>query len=120
MKVTSQYKTTKAYQTRDGSEIRELVHPDLHHNTNQSFAEAIVYSGETTHLHFHEKSEEIYYITEGEGLMTLDQERFNVVAGDSICIKPGTVHCIENISRKPLQILCMCAPAYSHDDTHLV
>jgi mannose-6-phosphate isomerase-like protein (cupin superfamily) len=120
MKVTSQYKSIKTYQTSDGSEIRELVHPDLHHNTNQSLAEAIVYSGEKTHLHFHKNSEEIYYITAGKGLMTLDQDTFNVVVGDSICIKPGSSHCIENIGSNPLQFLCMCAPAYSHDDTHLV
>jgi len=120
MKVTSQYKSVQAYQTRDGSEIRELVHPQQHHNTNQSFAEAIVQSGETTHLHFHQNSEEIYYITTGQGEMTLGEESFEIVSGDSIIIKPGTAHCIKNIGSKPLHIFCLCAPAYSHDDTYLL
>ena len=120
MKVTSQYKTAKAYKTRDGSEIRELIHPDLHKNKNQSFAEAIVYSGEKTHLHYHDKSEEIYYITLGEGVMTLNQECFNVTEGDAICIPPGTSHCIENTGSTPLHIFCMCSPAYTHEDTHLL
>ena len=33
------------YTTKDGSEIRELMHPAVHGNRNQSFAEAIVAAG---------------------------------------------------------------------------
>jgi len=120
MTITSQYSSAKTYKTRDGSEIRELVHPELHHNKNQSFAEAIVYYGEKTRLHFHQISEEIYYITQGEGLMTLNEDSFAVTIGDAICINPGTPHCIENTGDTALHIFCMCSPAYSHEDTHLL
>jgi mannose-6-phosphate isomerase-like protein (cupin superfamily) len=74
----------------------------------------------TTHLHRHLKSEEIYHITQGRGLMTLGEKRFPVVSGDSVCIAPRMPHCIENDGAITLLILCCCAPAYDHADTELL
>ena len=68
----------------------------------------------------HKLTEEIYHVTSGAGLMTLGGEKFAVAAGDTICIAPGTPHCIENTGETPLKILCACSPAYSHDDTELL
>jgi len=114
------YNEIKTYETKDGSLIKELLHPELHHNKNQSLAEAIVPSGKVTALHKHYKSEELYHVTHGKGRMTLGDQHFEVGPGDSICIMPGTAHCIENIAEDDLHILCCCSPAYSHDDTELV
>ena len=108
------------YTTKDGSQVRELMHPAVHGNRNQSFAEAIVATGCRTHLHRHRMTEEIYHITSGEGSMRLGESVFVVHAGDTICIPPGTPHCIENTGAVPLKILCACSPAYSHEDTELV
>lgn len=109
-----------AYNTRDGSEIRELMHPAVQGNKTQSLAEAIVQQGQQTYLHKHHNSEELYHITKGEGRMTLGAEQFEVTVGDTICIPPGTPHCIKNIGTEALHILCMCSPPYSHDDTELL
>ena len=38
------------YITKDGSEIRELMHPAVHGNRLQSLAEATVHPGQRTHL----------------------------------------------------------------------
>jgi mannose-6-phosphate isomerase-like protein (cupin superfamily) len=110
----------KTYETKDGSLIKELMHPDSHANKNQSLAEAIVPPGCITALHKHQKTEELYYITSGKGRMTLGDQQFEVEPGDSICINPGTAHCIENIDQEDLRFLCCCSPAYSHDDTELL
>jgi len=114
------YKTVLPYITKDGSEIRELMHPDVHGNKNQSLAEATVPVGGKTLRHKHAITEELYHITRGHGLMTLGEEQFEVFAGDTICIPPGTEHCIENLGTEPLVLLCCCSPAYAHDDTELV
>lgn len=114
------YDAVAPYVTKDGSEIRELMHPGVHGNRNQSFAEATVAPGCTTHLHRHRVTEEIYHITEGEGSMRLGEDLFRVRAGDTICIAPGTPHCVENTGAVPLKILCACSPAYSHEDTELL
>lgn len=118
MKTT--YAAVTPYMTKDGSQIRELMHPARHGNHAQSFAEAIVEVGTKTVLHRHRVSEEIYHVTQGAGRMTLGARQFDVAAGDTICIAPGTAHCIECISPVALKILCACAPAYAHGDTEII
>ena len=114
------YLQADAFITKDGSEIRELIHPKLHGNLQQSLAEATVAVGGETRLHRHRTSEEIYHITQGSGLMRLGDESFEVSVGDSVCIAPGTNHNIKNTGDVPLRILCCCSPAYSNHDTILV
>ena len=108
------------YITKDGSEIRELLHPDQHVVRHQSLAEAVVPPGASTQLHRHGVTEEIYHVTRGSGLMTLGEAQFAITVGDSIAILPGTAHCLKNTGHEALHILCCCAPAYSHDDTELL
>jgi mannose-6-phosphate isomerase-like protein (cupin superfamily) len=118
--MKSRYSQVPAYRTKDHSLIRELMHPSVHGNRNQSLAEAVVEPGQRTALHRHQRTEEIYHITRGKGLMHLGDEEFEVGPGDSVCIVPGTPHCIENIGSEALHILCSCAPAYDHGDTELL
>jgi mannose-6-phosphate isomerase-like protein (cupin superfamily) len=118
--IIQPYATVPAYRTKDGSEIRELMHPDVHGNRAQSLAEATVPAGRRTLLHRHHRSEELYHITAGRGRMTLGADCFAVQPGDTIFIAPGTAHCIEAIGDEPLRLLCCCAPAYSHGDTELL
>lgn len=108
------------YITKDGSEIRELMHPDINGNRNQSLAEAVVPPGARTLLHRHLTSEELYHVTAGEGLLTLGDEKMKVSPGDTALIPPGTPHCIEATGAAPLYILCCCSPAYRHGDTELL
>lgn len=44
------------YITRDGSEIRELMHPAVHGNRRQSLAEAIIAPGQASALHRHQQT----------------------------------------------------------------
>lgn len=135
--MKTKYSDIEQYVTKDGSTIRELMHPDMHvaagiHSgvssgldadngvKNQSLAEATVPVGVTTILHKHLLTEELYFITSGNGLMTLGEKQFDVAEGETICISPGTLHCIRNTGSHTLTILCCCSPAYSHDDTELL
>lgn len=120
MALRTRIKDITAYITRDGSEIRELMHPAAQGNKAQSLAEAMVQQGQQTHLHRHHNSEELYYITNGKGYMTLGGEQFEATVSDTIYIPPGTPHCIKNIGIEALHILCMCSPPYNHDDTELL
>ncbi|AXS79890.1 cupin domain-containing protein [Dechloromonas sp. HYN0024] len=111
---------TIPYITKDGSEIRELLHPAQHAVRHQSLAEAVIPPGTKTLLHRHGVTEEIYHVTRGAGRMTLAAETFVIAPGDSIPIPPGSAHCVENTGAEALHILCCCAPAYSHEDTELL
>ena len=116
----TRYAEIPAYVTRDGSEIRELMHPAVHGNRRQSLAEATVAPGTHTRLHRHALSEELYHITAGHGLMTLGASCFKVGAGDTVLIPPGTPHRIEATGADALRILCCCSPPYAHEDTELL
>lgn len=120
MAIRSHYSRVIPYRTKDGSLIRELMHPACHGNHAQSLAEATIEPGIATQLHMHRHSEELYYIVEGQGVMTMGREAFSVAAGDTVCIPPATPHAISNSGSIPLRILCACSPAYSHEDTILL
>lgn len=124
MSLKTTYSSLEAFITRDGSQIRELIHPKQHSASlgvaAQSLAEARVSARSKTQLHRHVKSEELYHITAGAGVMTLGDESFMVQSGDTVCIKPGTPHCIENNTDQELVILCCCTPAYADSDTELL
>lgn len=108
------------YITKDGSQIRELMHPSLHGGRAQSLAEATIPAGTRTLLHRHGVTEELYHVIAGQGSMTLGDDRFDVTAGDTVLIAPGTPHCIEATGAESLVILCCCSPAYAHADTELL
>lgn len=106
--------------TKDGSEIRELL---AHRNSalrHQSLAEARVPVGGVTAEHYHRLAEEIYYITHGRGLVSLDGVEREVGEGDAVGIPPGVRHRIWNTGHEPLRFLCCCAPPYEHEDTILI
>lgn len=114
------YAAVTPYLTKDRSVIRELMHPGTHGVTAQSLAEAIIPGGARTLLHRHQVTEELYHVTHGSGIMTLGDESFPISEGDTICIRPGTPHCIEADAAQDLHILCCCSPAYAHEDTEIL
>jgi mannose-6-phosphate isomerase-like protein (cupin superfamily) len=108
-----------AFITKDGSEIRELL---AHRNScirHQTLAEARLPPGASTLLHHHVKTEEIYYILDGTGLMCVGEEVQVVGCGDAIAIPPGSAHQITNTGPGQLRLLCCCAPGYENEDTIL-
>ena len=108
------------FTAKDGSIIRELMHPRAHAARRQSLAEATLPPGVATTLHLHHEAEELYHILAGAGRMRLGAEEIDVRAGDTICIPPGTPHKIRNDGPAPLVLLCSCAPAYADADTKLL
>jgi len=106
-----------AFETKDGSEIQELL---AHRNSairNQSLAEARLGVGQATTEHYHVRTEEIYYITQGTGRMRIGDEIREVRVGDAVAIPPGARHKLWNTGTEPLRLLCCCAPGYEHSDT---
>ncbi|MCP5247989.1 MAG: cupin domain-containing protein [Candidatus Accumulibacter sp.] len=118
--MKTRYDDSAAYVTRDGSQIRELMHPAVHGNHRQSLAEAVVLPGQATRLHRHRLSEELYHVTRGTGVMTLGAETLELAVGDTVLIPPGTAHSVTATGSEPLHLLCCCSPAYDHHDTELL
>ena len=106
------------FTTKDGSTIRSILDRSNAPVENQSLAEASLPPGCSTQKHYHKLSEEIYFILQGQGIMSLNGESKEVGPGDAILIPPGAWHTIE--AKTELRFLCCCAPPYSHEDTYLV
>ena len=118
--MKTRYREIPPYVTKDGTVIRELMHPAVHGNRNQSLAEAVLEPGAASHPHRHAVAEEIYHFTRGAGRMSLAGVEFDVQAGDTVLIEPGQVHWVRNTGSEPMVILCCCSPAYAHEDTELI
>lgn len=99
----------KAFTTKGGSVVRELMHPSIHGSSEQSPLTVPV--GATTSLHQHSKTEEVYHVMAGQGLVALGQAQVQINTGDTICI--STQHCITNTGGEPLTIICAHSPPLS-------
>ncbi len=118
--IVTNVETAKLTTSRDGAIVRTLVHPKLHGNENQSLAMAELPPGARTELHRHQQGEEVYYILQGRGIITVGQETQEVVPGDCICVHPGRAHRLESTGWEPLKLLCSCSPPYSLSDVSVV
>ena len=64
--------------------------------TSEAFF-VILEPGESPPLHVHEDAEQVFYVLEGEGVLTIGRESsesFPVKAGDFVRTPPGTYHAI--------------------------
>ncbi len=109
------------YVTRDGSTIREWAGPGYAAAASGlSLAEATVAPGGVTIEHLHRRSEELYLVTAGSGLLRVGEEERRVEAGDCVAIPPGTPHRLRNDGEVDMVVVCACSPPYSHEDTVLL
>lgn len=69
--------------------------------------ETIMPAGTTIGLHLHEGSEELYYIIEGKGEMTVDGTVFVMEPGDVCLTKSGSSHAFRNIGDKDIRMIVM-------------
>ena len=103
--------------TADGSTIRSILDLSNAPVEKQSLAEAVLPPGGATKRHWHNTSEEFYFILQGTGTMEIDGVKQQVKVGDAILIPNGHWHQIIADSHSELRFLCCCAPPYSHEDT---
>jgi mannose-6-phosphate isomerase-like protein (cupin superfamily) len=106
----------KSFTTADGSTIRSILDHTNAPVQQQSLAEASLPAGGSTQRHYHKRSEEIYYLTHGSGLIEINGETREVASGDAILIPAGAWHQITALT--DLRFLCCCAPPYEHSDTY--
>ena len=65
-------------------------------------------------LHYHEKTDEVYYVIDGEGTMVLDDEKIELHKGVVVYVPRGVRH--KAIGR--LTVLTVCIPRGVLHDVH--
>jgi quercetin dioxygenase-like cupin family protein len=61
--------------------------------------------------HVHKVQEQIYYVLEGEGILTLDEERHLMRPHDYVYVPPGVRHSFTNTGLNGLVFLVVTTPA---------
>src|SRR5262245_61125537 len=72
---------------------------------------AVLQSGGQQRIHSH-RPEQVYFILEGSGLMTVGSETERVAAGDCVFIPTGQPHGLKNDGDVVLRYFSAAAPAY--------
>ena len=107
---------SKILHTPHGSEIRPLIDRTTSPITQCSLAEELLPPGKSVSPHHHEVLEEVYYILEGTGEMTVGDETREVGAGDAIYIPKHNRHTLTNTGAQIMRILLVCGPAFYFED----
>ena len=81
---------------------------------DQAAAEVHHVEIENAKLHYHERTDEIYYIIDGEGSMVLDDETIELHQGVVVYVPRGVKH--KAIGR--LTVLTVCIPRGVLNDVH--
>ena len=106
----------ESFQGNEGTKIKQYFHP---HNTlngiSYSIAQFTLEPGKRS-LNHKMKSSEIYYILEGEAILKIDQQLYQLVKDDSIYVPPMSEQLIENTGSINLRFLCIVDPAWKSED----
>jgi mannose-6-phosphate isomerase-like protein (cupin superfamily) len=104
----------------DGSELRELLHPDRDDiDLSYSLACAVVKPGRSTVPHRLDSSE-VYYLIFGTGTIHVGDKKAKVHAGHCVHIPRGETQWIENTGRIDLAFLCLVDPPWRQEDEEIL
>ena len=98
MRVIRKEEISDIIKNPNGEEIYEMIgrSPALGATIHHSLVHVIIPPGKSSHKHFHEVSEETYYILKGVGSMEVGENTFQLHPGQACLIKPKEVHQIFN------------------------
>lgn len=80
---------------------------DLDFLKNMNVSMTVLHPARETGGHSHDIAEEVYVFLEGEGVMQLGNERFDVNAGDITLVPAKSFHKVFNTGKKDLIFLCV-------------
>ncbi len=87
---------------------------ELYHSANMSIAHDTVIADAREHMH--RVMEEIYYVTEGEGQISIADETYDVKKGDLVPIPKNTWHYLKKLPDKQFEVLVITHPKYMAED----
>ena len=106
-------------ETPSGEIISELIgsRSGEGYDLGHSLARIVIPPGGSSSAHYHQVSEESYFILEGRAWMMLDGQEFLLESGEVCYITPGKVHQIKNQDERDLVFLAVCVPAWVPEDS---
>ena len=99
-----------------GALSKALVGPDNSGSSRIDFRISRYAPNAYVQEHAHKVQEQIYYVLEGEGLLTLDKEEHLMRAHDYVYVPPGVRHSFTNAGLDGLVFLVVTTPAADEPD----
>ena len=98
-----------------GWRCRKTVADSIFRPTNRADAKTsevfivVLEPGEAPPLHQHDDTEQVFYILEGAGTLSIGakKKKFRVSPGDVVRIPPQTLHSIKCLGKKPLRYVAV-------------
>jgi len=102
------FSTAKTQRYRFPTHINDLVMDRSEAKHSEVFV-VVVEPGKAAPLHKHDDTEQIFYVMEGEGTLTIGKEgdHFPVRVGDVVRIPMGTLHTIRSEGGRTLKYLAI-------------
>ncbi|MBW3004680.1 cupin domain-containing protein [Candidatus Woesearchaeota archaeon] len=102
---------------QDGGVVRELLSDEEKEKAKVQLALGYLPFGKTATPHRHQRSDEVYYILEGNGYIHLDDAAIAVTEGEMIFIPAGVMHGLENQDTlRSMEVLCISSPEFQEED----
>jgi mannose-6-phosphate isomerase-like protein (cupin superfamily) len=102
-----------ARQARDNEFFRHVL-------ATGEYTQVVVMSippGEDIGEEVHEDTDQVLYLVEGTGRVTLDGESSELAAGDLVLVTAGTRHNVETVGETALKIITTYSPPHHPDGT---
>ena len=96
---------------KPGIQSRQLVWPKNSAESQTTITHVTVEPGSVSDRHAHERSEQIWIVERGEGILLLENEHTEVLrAGDIVRTPAGEIHGVANSGEEPLVYLAVTTP----------
>ena len=110
-------KSGKNYKLASIGNIQEVARQTLHDRLQLTGAEVSINTlpagVSVPFVHVHKRNEEVYVVLEGQGMLYIDGEEFQIQAGDVLRIDPAGERCFKADAHSPIRFICIQADAKS-------
>ncbi|WP_288254623.1 cupin domain-containing protein [uncultured Hydrogenophaga sp.] len=100
-----------------GALSKELAGPDTTGSRRLDFRISRYAPMAYVQEHVHKVQEQVYYVLEGEGVLTLDEQRHLMRPHDFVYVPPGIRHSFHNTGTAGLVFLVITTPASDDEET---
>ena len=96
---------------KPGIQSRQLVWPKNSPESRTTITHVTMEPGSVSERHTHERSEQIWIVERGEGILLLENEHTEVLrAGDIVRTPAGEIHGVANSGNEPLVYIAVTTP----------
>ncbi len=106
-------------EAQDGALVQELGTADERRKAGFGLAFGKLLSGKKANVHYHKRTEELYYMVSGDGLLWSGDSPMLITQDSLIQIPRNLEHGLQNHGKKPLEVLCISWPPFESEDFYL-